>query len=93
MINRRLIIRCILLVIICYSWFLFAQEKKLERLRVGGGSTSAMQMSLWLAKEGKLLRGKAVSESQGAKPEDFADSRFVRELDQSGFIKSLFPNR
>jgi hypothetical protein len=52
-----------------------------------------MQMSLWLAKEGKLLRGKAVSESQGAKPEDFADSRFVRELDQSGFIKSLFPNR
>ena len=27
MINRRLIIRCILLVIICYSSFLFAQEK------------------------------------------------------------------
>ena len=28
------------------------QEKKLERLRVGGGSASATQMSLWLAKEG-----------------------------------------
>jgi ABC-type nitrate/sulfonate/bicarbonate transport system substrate-binding protein len=32
--------------------FLFAQEKKLESLRVGGGSASATQMSLWLAKEG-----------------------------------------
>ena len=52
MINRRLIICCVLLVSICYSSFLFAQEKKLEKLRVGGGSTSAMQMSLWLAKEG-----------------------------------------
>ena len=93
MINRRLIICCILLLSICYSSLLFAQEKKLERLRVGGGSTSAMQMSLWLAKQGKLLRGKAVSESQGAKPEDFADSRFVRELDQSGFIKSLVSGR
>ncbi|MGH7855138.1 MAG: ABC transporter substrate-binding protein [Candidatus Binatia bacterium] len=30
----------------------FAQEKKLERLRIGGGSTSATQMSMWLAKEG-----------------------------------------
>lgn len=26
-----------------------------------------------------------------AKPEDFADSRLVKELDQSGFIKSLLP--
>jgi hypothetical protein len=31
-----------------------AQEKKLERIRVGGGSTSATQMSMWLAKEGNL---------------------------------------
>jgi NitT/TauT family transport system substrate-binding protein len=30
----------------------FAQEKKLEKLRTGGGSASATQMSLWLAKEG-----------------------------------------
>jgi len=29
-----------------------AQEKKLDRIRVGGGSTSATQMSMWLAKEG-----------------------------------------
>lgn len=29
-----------------------AQEKKLERLRIGGGSTSATQMSMWLAREG-----------------------------------------
>ena len=28
-----------------------------------------------------------------ARPEDFADSRFVRELDQSGFIKSLLAAR
>ena len=35
-----------------FSSFLFAEEKKLEKLRVGGGSASATQMSLWLAKEG-----------------------------------------
>ena len=29
-----------------------AQEKKLEKIRVGGGSASATQMSMWLAKEG-----------------------------------------
>src|SRR5687768_7942531 len=29
-----------------------AQDKKLERLRTGGGSASATQMSLWFAKEG-----------------------------------------
>ena len=28
------------------------QEKKLDRIRIGGGSASATQMSLWLAKEG-----------------------------------------
>lgn len=31
-----------------------AQEKKLEKIRVGGGSASATQMSLWLAKEGNF---------------------------------------
>lgn len=30
----------------------FAQEKRTEKLRVGGGSASAAQMSLWFAKEG-----------------------------------------
>ncbi|HEV8341106.1 MAG TPA: ABC transporter substrate-binding protein [Candidatus Binatia bacterium] len=31
-----------------------AQEKKLDKIRVGGGSASATQMTLWLAKEGNL---------------------------------------
>ena len=31
---------------------LSAQEKRLDKIRVGGGSTSATQMSMWLAREG-----------------------------------------
>lgn len=31
-----------------------AQDKKLDRIRIGGGSTSATQMSMWLAKEGNF---------------------------------------
>ena len=31
-----------------------AQDKKLERLRVGGGSASGTQLSMWLAKEGNF---------------------------------------
>src|SRR5262245_46452336 len=52
MIGRRMIICSIFMLGGCLSSFVFAQEKKLERLRVGGGSASATQMSLWLAKEG-----------------------------------------
>jgi len=37
---------------LCFSSTLLAQEKKLDKLRVGGGSASATQMSLWFAKEG-----------------------------------------
>ena len=29
-----------------------AQDRKLDKIRIGGGSTSATQMSMWLAKEG-----------------------------------------
>ena len=29
-----------------------AQEKKLDRIRIGGGSSSATQMAMWLAREG-----------------------------------------
>ena len=29
-----------------------AQEKKLDKIRLGGGSASATQMTMWLAKEG-----------------------------------------
>lgn len=33
----------------------FSQDRRLERLRVGGGSASTTQMSLWLAKEGNFF--------------------------------------
>ena len=36
---------------------------------------------------------KQVPKAKGAKPEDVSDSRLVRELDQSGFIKSLLAGR
>ena len=36
---------------------------------------------------------KTVPKAKTAKPEEFADSRLVRELDQSGFIKSLLVAR
>ena len=52
MIVRRVLICSVFMLGLCSCSFLFAQEKKLERLRVGGGSASATQMSLWLAKEG-----------------------------------------
>ena len=38
-----------------------AQDKKLERIRVGGGSTSATQMSMWLAKEGNFYEKHGLS--------------------------------
>ena len=31
--------------------------------------------------------------ARNAKPEDFADMRFIRELDQSGFIDSLYSGK
>jgi len=43
---------CALALIVGRAPSVFAQEKKLERIRVGGGSASATQMTLWLAKEG-----------------------------------------
>jgi NitT/TauT family transport system substrate-binding protein len=36
---------------------------------------------------------KTSPKAKGAKPEDFTDSRLVRELDQSGFIKSVLAGR
>jgi NitT/TauT family transport system substrate-binding protein len=38
-----------------------AQDKKLDKLRVGGGSTSATQMSMWLAKEGNFYEKHGLS--------------------------------
>ena len=52
MIMHRLIMCCLCFYAICCSSILHAQEKKLERLRTGGGSASAAQMSIWFAKEG-----------------------------------------
>jgi NitT/TauT family transport system substrate-binding protein len=43
---------CALTFALGYFSLSLAQEKKLERLRTGGGSASATQMSLWFAKEG-----------------------------------------
>jgi len=42
-----------------------------------------------------LLQGleKSNPKAKGAKPEEFADSRLIRELDQSGFIKSVLADR
>jgi len=52
MIVRRLVICAVLALTVCHSSSALAQEKKLEKIRVGGGSASAAQMSIWLAKEG-----------------------------------------
>ncbi|HET7393302.1 MAG TPA: ABC transporter substrate-binding protein, partial [Candidatus Binatia bacterium] len=50
MIIPRLIVCTVIFSAIASS--LFAQEKKLDNLRSGGGSASAAQMSIWFAKEG-----------------------------------------
>lgn len=38
-----------------------AQDKKVDKIRIGGGSTSATQMSMWLAKEGNLYEKHGLS--------------------------------
>jgi NitT/TauT family transport system substrate-binding protein len=43
---------CVLVLTLCCYSNASAQEKKLEKFRTGGGSASANQMALWLAKEG-----------------------------------------
>jgi ABC-type nitrate/sulfonate/bicarbonate transport system substrate-binding protein len=42
-----------------------------------------------------LLQGleKQNPKAKGAKPEEFSDSRLIRELDQSGFVKSVLSER
>jgi ABC-type nitrate/sulfonate/bicarbonate transport system substrate-binding protein len=50
--THRSMICCALMLAMSISSALLAQEKKLEKFRTGGGSASATQMSLWLAKEG-----------------------------------------
>ena len=48
----RLLLCGALLLTATLSFDASAQEKKLYKIKVGGGSASATQMSLWLAKEG-----------------------------------------
>ncbi|MGZ9214602.1 MAG: ABC transporter substrate-binding protein [Candidatus Binatia bacterium] len=50
--NRRLIACGVISAWMFLTAAAGAQDKKLERLRIGGGSTSATQMAMWLAKEG-----------------------------------------
>lgn len=52
MINSRLLFCSMLIGAVSFTASVFGQEKKLDKLRVGGGSASAAQMSIWLAKEG-----------------------------------------
>ena len=44
-------------------------------------------------KEVLLELGEKDSKARSAKPEDFADSSFVRELDESGFIDGLYKSK
>jgi hypothetical protein len=44
-------------------------------------------------KEVLLELGEKDPKARGAKPEDFADSSFVKELDDDGFIDSLYKAR
>src|SRR2546430_7220234 len=60
---RRIGLLC-RIVILCVSVFAGSaagQEKKLEKIRIGGGSTSATQMSMWLAKEGSFYEKHGLS--------------------------------
>jgi NitT/TauT family transport system substrate-binding protein len=61
MILQRLIVGFILIVPASSAALLSAQEKKLERLRTGGGSASAAQMSIWFAKEANYYEKNGLS--------------------------------
>src|SRR5467141_3467369 len=59
---RRLNLLCrIVICIIVFAGSVAGQEKKIDRIRVGGGSTSATQMSMWLAKEGNFYEKHGLS--------------------------------
>ncbi|HLN86665.1 MAG TPA: ABC transporter substrate-binding protein, partial [Candidatus Limnocylindrales bacterium] len=51
---RKHSLLCCILILSVGSMLVLAsaQERKVEKIRIGGGSTSATQMSMWLAKEG-----------------------------------------
>ena len=57
----RLLVSLALFAAIFCPLNLMAQEKKLEKFRTGGGSASAAQMSVWLAKEGNYYEKNGLS--------------------------------
>ena len=51
------VLRFIVLLFICFSaWFsqAAAQDRRLEKIRIGGGAVGAPQMTMWFAKEANL---------------------------------------
>jgi NitT/TauT family transport system substrate-binding protein len=54
MVKRNLAIAALGVIVTLIAPAATAQDKKLDKIRVGGGSTSATQMSMWLAKEGNF---------------------------------------
>ena len=50
---RRMLWRTTMVLICAAVWICHAgaQDKKLERIRIGGGSVGAPQMTMWFAKE------------------------------------------
>lgn len=58
---RRLLPSIGIILALCCSSVSFAQEKKLEKFRTGGGSASATQMVLWFAKEGNYYEKNGLS--------------------------------
>jgi len=57
----RFLFCTVIIAAICIPQTPFAQEKKLDRLRVGGGSASAAQMAIWFAKEGGFYEKNGLS--------------------------------
>src|SRR3989442_9972854 len=52
--RRCLMVPATVILSVLFVTVASAQDKKLDKIRVGGGSTSATQMSMWLAKEGNF---------------------------------------
>ena len=59
--NKQPLLRLALLIALLAPVTLAAQEKKLEKIRVGGGSSSATQMSMWFAREGGFYEKEGLS--------------------------------
>ena len=61
MVKRSLAIAALGVFVTLIAAAATAQEKKLDKIRIGGGSTSATQMSMWLAKEGNFYEKHGLS--------------------------------